>query len=88
VIRALTGEGSAPAAGVRIRRGEGLGGRVVASGEPLRVGDYLGEYADSPFLPMVEQTLMKSFHRGAAEVGAGGDRHPLCDERRPTQIPG
>jgi signal transduction histidine kinase len=61
VIRALTGEGSAPAAGIRIRRGEGLGGRVVASGEPLRVGDYLREFADSPFLPVVEQTLMKSF---------------------------
>jgi signal transduction histidine kinase len=38
-----------------------LGGRVVASGEPLRVGDYPGEYADSPFLPIVRQTLMKSF---------------------------
>jgi signal transduction histidine kinase len=61
VVRARTGEGSEAAAGLRIRPGEGLGGRVVASGEPLRVGDYLGEYTDSPFLPIVKQTLMKSF---------------------------
>lgn len=27
----------------------------------MRVGDYLGEYTDSPFLPIVKQTLMKSF---------------------------
>ena len=32
VIRAQTGEGSAAVAGTRIRQGEGLGGRVVASG--------------------------------------------------------
>jgi signal transduction histidine kinase len=61
VIRARTGEGSEAAAGVRIRPGEGLGGRVVNSGEPLRAGDYLVEYADSPFLPIVRRTLMKSF---------------------------
>jgi signal transduction histidine kinase len=61
VERARTGAGSEAAAGLRIRPGEGLGGRVVASGEPLRVGDYLGEYTDSPFLPIVKQTLMKSF---------------------------
>jgi signal transduction histidine kinase len=61
VERARTGEGSEAAAGLRIRPGEGLGGRVVASGEPLRVDDYLGEYTDSPFLPIVKQTSMKSF---------------------------
>ena len=61
VIRAQTGEGSAAVAGTRIRQGQGLGGRVVASGEPLLVGDYMGEYADSPFLQIIKQTSMKSF---------------------------
>jgi signal transduction histidine kinase len=61
VIRAQTGEGSAAVAGIRIRQGQGLGGRVVASGEPLLVGDYMGEYADSPFLQIIKQTSMKSF---------------------------
>jgi signal transduction histidine kinase len=61
VIRAQTGEGSAAVAGTRIQRGQGLGGRVVASGQPLVVGDYIGEYADSPFLQIIKQTSMKSF---------------------------
>ena len=33
----------------------------MASGEPLLVGDYIGEYADSPFLQIIKQTSMKSF---------------------------
>jgi signal transduction histidine kinase len=61
VIRAQTGEGSATVAGTRFRSGEGIGGRVVASGEPLLVGNYIGEYADSPFLQIIKQTSMKSF---------------------------
>ena len=61
VIRAHTGAASASVAGTRFRQGEGLGGRVVASGEPLLVGDYVGEYTDSPFLQIIKQTSMKSF---------------------------
>ena len=61
VIRAQTGEGSAAVAGTRIQRGQGLGGRVVASGQPLVVGDYIGEYAESPFLQIIKQTSMRSF---------------------------
>jgi signal transduction histidine kinase len=61
VIRAQTGEGSAKVAGTRIRQGEGLGGRVIASGAPLLIGDYIDEYTDSPFLPIIKQTAMKSF---------------------------
>jgi HAMP domain-containing protein/putative methionine-R-sulfoxide reductase with GAF domain len=61
VIRAQTGEGSAALSGTRIQRGQGLGGRVAASGQPLVVGDYIGEYADSPFLQTIKQTSMKSF---------------------------
>ena len=34
---------------------------MVASGEPLLVGDYVGEYTDSPFLQIIKQTSMKSF---------------------------
>ena len=60
-IRAQTGAGSEKVAGTPFREGEGLGGRVVASGKPLLVGDYLGEYADSPFLEIIKQTSMKSF---------------------------
>jgi len=60
-IRAQTGAGSAIVAGTRFREGEGLGGRVVASGKPLLVGDYVGEYTDSPFLEIIKQTSMKSF---------------------------
>ena len=61
VVRAQTGEGSAAVAGTRIRQGEGLGGRVVASGQPLVVGDYIGEYPESPFLQIIKQTSMRSF---------------------------
>jgi signal transduction protein with GAF and PtsI domain len=61
VIRAQTGEGSAAVAGTHIQLGQGLGGRVAASGQPLVVGDYIGEYADSPFLQIIKQTSMKSF---------------------------
>jgi signal transduction histidine kinase len=60
-VRAQTGAGSEKVAGIRFREGEGLGGRVVASGKPLLVGDYLGEYTDSPFLEIIKQTSMKSF---------------------------
>jgi signal transduction histidine kinase len=61
VIRAQTGEGSAAVSGTRIQRGQGLGGRVAASGQPMVVGDYVGEYTDSPFLQIIKQTSMKSF---------------------------
>ena len=61
VIRAQTGAGSATLAGTRLREGQGLGGRVVASGKPLLVADYVGEYTDSPFLEIIKQTSMKSF---------------------------
>jgi signal transduction histidine kinase len=61
VIRAQTGEGSAALAGTRIQRGQGLGGRVIASGHPHVVDDYIEEYGDSPFLLIIKQTSMKSF---------------------------
>ncbi len=45
---------------MRIRRGEGLMGRVAAIGQPLTVGDYLEEYPDSPFLEIVRQSGFRS----------------------------
>ncbi|HXH08668.1 MAG TPA: response regulator [Alphaproteobacteria bacterium] len=47
-------------AGLRIRPGEGLVGRVVSTGQPLMVGDYLQEYPDSPFLEIIEQSGLRS----------------------------
>jgi signal transduction histidine kinase len=61
VLRARTGDRSEAAAGIRFRPGEGLGGQVVSSGAPVRVGDYLGEYAQSPFVPIVREMSLRSF---------------------------
>jgi putative methionine-R-sulfoxide reductase with GAF domain len=35
---------------LQLRSGEGLGGRVIATGMPVVVHDYLAEFGDSPFL--------------------------------------
>ncbi len=40
--------------------GEGLGGRVVAAGSPMIVGDYLVEFLDSPFLAIVREAGIRS----------------------------
>ncbi|HEV2548053.1 MAG TPA: ATP-binding protein [Stellaceae bacterium] len=61
VIRARTGDRSEAAAGIRFRPGEGLGGQVVSTGAPMRVGDYLGEYSHSPFVPIVREMSLRSF---------------------------
>ena len=48
-------------AGVRgFRPGEGLGGRVAATGMPIVVGDYVEEYPDSPFLEIVKEADVRS----------------------------
>ena len=47
-------------AGVRFRPGEGLGGRVVVTGMPIVVGDYLEEYRGSPFLGILEEAGLRS----------------------------
>ena len=39
----------------------GLGRRVISKGLPIRVGDYLTEYADSPVLDLVRKTGMRSW---------------------------
>ncbi len=45
---------------VRFRPGEGLGGRVAATGMPIVVGDYLEEYRGSPFLKILEEADLRS----------------------------
>jgi signal transduction histidine kinase/CheY-like chemotaxis protein len=47
-------------AGVRIRPGEGLVGRVAMTGQPLIAGDYLEEFRDSPFLEMMQESGLRS----------------------------
>jgi signal transduction histidine kinase/CheY-like chemotaxis protein len=47
-------------AGLHFKPGEGLGGRVAATGMPIMVGDYLKEYTDSPFLKIVQETNFRS----------------------------
>jgi putative methionine-R-sulfoxide reductase with GAF domain len=44
----------------RIRPGEGVGGRVVATGKSITVGDYLEEYVSSPFLGIVQEAELHS----------------------------
>ncbi|PYN91334.1 MAG: hypothetical protein DMD91_34380 [Candidatus Rokuibacteriota bacterium] len=46
--------------GLRIRPGEGLGGRVIATGLPMMAGDYSTEYVDSPFLQIVREAGIRS----------------------------
>jgi len=45
---------------LRFHHGEGHGGRVVASGEAVLVGDYLEELRDSPFLDIIEPENLRS----------------------------
>ena len=59
-IQAYSGTVTEALAGVRFRAGEGLGGRVVATGSPVMVGDYLAEYRDSPFLEVVKEAGIRS----------------------------
>lgn len=47
-------------AGVRFRPGEGFGGRVVATGTPIMVSDYVAEFPDSPFLAIVQEAGLRS----------------------------
>ena len=61
VIQAHHGAVSAAVASTRFRPGEGLGGRIVATGMPIMVGDYPTEYADSPFREAVQEAGLRSW---------------------------
>lgn len=60
VMQAHSGTVPQVLAELRIRPGEGLGGRVVVTGQPLIVDDYLEEYLDSPFLGIVQEAGIRS----------------------------
>jgi len=62
VFEIQTYSGTVPSTLARLRfgPGEGLGGRVVAAGMPIMVGDYPKEYFDSPFLKAVQEADIHS----------------------------
>jgi signal transduction histidine kinase/CheY-like chemotaxis protein len=60
LVQAHSGPVPESFAGLRIRPGEGLVGRVVATGQPIMVGDYLQEYLDSPFLEIIQEAGLRS----------------------------
>jgi signal transduction histidine kinase len=55
-VRAYSGPVSDELACLRFRPGEGLGGRVAATGRPAIIGDYQAELPDSPFRRIVAET--------------------------------
>ena len=61
VIQAHSGTVSDPVTSVSFRPGQGLGGRIVATGLPIMVGDYPAEYADSPFRDVVQEAGLRSW---------------------------
>jgi signal transduction histidine kinase/CheY-like chemotaxis protein len=60
LLQAYSGTVPQSFAGLRIRPGEGLVGRVVVAGQALMVGDYLQEYRDSPFLEIMQESGFRS----------------------------
>ena len=61
IIQAHSGTVSDPLASTRFHPGEGLGGRIVATGMPIMVDDYATEYADSPFREVVQEAGLRSW---------------------------
>jgi signal transduction histidine kinase/DNA-binding response OmpR family regulator len=61
VIQAHSGTVSDAVVSTRFRPGQGLGGRIVATGMPIMVGDYSTEYADSPFREVVQEAGLRSW---------------------------
>jgi signal transduction histidine kinase len=61
VIQAHSGPVSDAVISTRFRPGQGLGGRIVATGLPVLVGDYPAEYADSPFRDVVQEAGLRSW---------------------------
>ena len=60
-IRAHSGTVSEDITGLRFHPGEGLGGRIVATGQSIMVGDYPTEYADSPFREVIQEAGLRSW---------------------------
>ena len=60
-IQAYSGQLSERVIAVRFRRGEGLGGQVVATEQPVRVNDYLVDCPESPFVDAVQAAGLRSW---------------------------
>jgi signal transduction histidine kinase len=61
VVQAHSGTVSDAVTSLSFRPGVGLGGRIVATGLPIMVGDYPAEYADSPFHDVVQEAGLRSW---------------------------
>jgi signal transduction histidine kinase len=61
VIQAHSGPVSDAVVSTRFHPGQGLGGRIVATGLPIMVGDYPAEYADSPFREVIQEAGLRSW---------------------------
>jgi signal transduction histidine kinase len=59
-VRASSGAVTKRLATLRFRAGQGVGGRVALTGQPVVVGDYQAELPDSPFLQVVQETGIRS----------------------------
>ena len=59
-VQAHNGTITEALAGLRFRPGQGLGGRVAATGMPIMLGNYQEEYPDSPFLEIVQEAGIRS----------------------------
>jgi signal transduction histidine kinase len=59
-MRAHSGKVPETLASLHLRPGEGLGGRVVATGMPVVVNDYIEEFGDSPFLTAVGEAGVRA----------------------------
>jgi signal transduction histidine kinase/DNA-binding response OmpR family regulator len=59
-MQAYAGTVTEALAKLRFRSGQGLSGRVVASGQPIVVADYPAELSDSPFLRTIQEAGVRS----------------------------
>jgi signal transduction histidine kinase/CheY-like chemotaxis protein len=59
-VEAHSGAITEALAGLRFFTGQGLGGRVAATGMPMMLGNYQEEYPDSPFLEIIQKAGIRS----------------------------
>ncbi len=59
-VRAASGPAADALAALHFEVGEGLGGRVAATGMPMTVGDYPVEFPGSPFVPVIRASGLRS----------------------------
>ncbi|MDH3601046.1 MAG: SpoIIE family protein phosphatase [Candidatus Tectomicrobia bacterium] len=59
-MQAHSGAASEALSTLQLRPGQGLGGQVIETGQPVVVNDYEAEYGDSPFLQAVAESGVRS----------------------------